>query len=403
MEKAMKEKLLKGVMNVKKYKEYAVRGIQIHIFREKKSQTNPDIDPNMTVNNYGYVKSYNFSDYIKDRTSDVKRKIRSDAVRMVDIVFTATHEFFENLDEKKEKEFFADCFEFCAKYFGKINIIAAVVHKDEYTPHIHICIVPINDDGNLSASSYFDGREKMREWQKKAYEEVFEKWGLSPYNRAEKPVKRIETAEWKINNANKKIEEVNNVILQKEEYINVLEGRIEELLNEYDEMNIERLKEKEELEKKHREEKERLEKEYREKNEELAKEYCKNEELLKKIMLKYDVEAEKYNKLADYNDNYRKLLGKVMLNIRRYKRIGRAQRKYVLRNRGIRISYKNKLKESIEAAKQKAEMMDGLNEKAGSLMMQYIRIIEESKIKDGKLDVEKKQEQQEEDYSYLRM
>ena len=75
-----------------------------------------------------------------------------------------------------ERAFFTDCVNFIARQMGKENIISAVVHKDETSPHIHINVVPITPDNRLCAKYYFNG--KMSEWQTKVYEEVGRKWNL---------------------------------------------------------------------------------------------------------------------------------------------------------------------------------------------------------------------------------
>jgi hypothetical protein len=43
------------------------------------------------------------------------------------------------------------------------NIISAVVHLDETTPHIHAIVMPLRDNGSLSYKAFFDGPQKLRD------------------------------------------------------------------------------------------------------------------------------------------------------------------------------------------------------------------------------------------------
>jgi len=46
--------------------------------------------------------------------------------------------------------------------FGEANVVAAILHRDELTPHIQAMVVPINEKGRLSATDFIDGPAKLR-------------------------------------------------------------------------------------------------------------------------------------------------------------------------------------------------------------------------------------------------
>ena len=51
-------------------------------------------------------------------------------------------------------------------YFGEPNVVSAMVHMDESSPHIHAIIVPITRDGRLCAKDYVNGSKKLSAmWQ----------------------------------------------------------------------------------------------------------------------------------------------------------------------------------------------------------------------------------------------
>ncbi|MBQ6980178.1 MAG: plasmid recombination protein [Clostridia bacterium] len=138
------------------------------------------IDVERTHNNYHIVPAPDtrYIEFINNRIKEVgvKRKVKDDAVRMATFVIGAKGDYFKDMPPETEREFFTDCVDFIARQMGKENIISAIVHKDETSPHIHINVVPITPDNRLCAKYYFNG--KMSEWQTKVYEEVGKKWNL---------------------------------------------------------------------------------------------------------------------------------------------------------------------------------------------------------------------------------
>lgn len=107
---------------------------------------------------------------------ELKRKIRSDAILMNSFVVTSDGEFFKGLRPWEQQDFFRDCVQFFEDKYGEKNMISAVVHLDETTPHLHLNFVPINN-GRLSSKSLFD-RQKLAQLQTELWEKVGKKYGL---------------------------------------------------------------------------------------------------------------------------------------------------------------------------------------------------------------------------------
>lgn len=59
--------------------------------------------------------------------------------------------------------------------FGADNIIGSAIHVDESKPHLHVDIVPLTEDGKLSAKQVVGGRGKMHQRQKQWLETMQEK------------------------------------------------------------------------------------------------------------------------------------------------------------------------------------------------------------------------------------
>ncbi len=72
------------------------------------------------------------------------RKIGSNQVRAIRINVSATPEDMERIQrEERLDEWCTDNLQFFADTFGKENIVAAHLHMDEKTPHMHVTLVPI--------------------------------------------------------------------------------------------------------------------------------------------------------------------------------------------------------------------------------------------------------------------
>ncbi|NEE69798.1 MobV family relaxase, partial [Staphylococcus aureus] len=132
------------------------RGIQKHVQRQNKNYENLDIDLENSYLNYDLVNDnlIDFNQKIDEKIEQNykgKRKIRKDAVKHIDGLITSDNSFFEQLTPEETKMFFEHAKSFLEQEYGKDNLLYATVHMDELTPHMHYGIVPITEDGRLSA------------------------------------------------------------------------------------------------------------------------------------------------------------------------------------------------------------------------------------------------------------
>lgn len=102
--------------------------------------------------------------------------------------------FFKNLSLQEQRQFFVDCTCFFTERYGEGNIISAVVHMDETTPHLHLNLIPIAG-GRLCAKQLFD-RKALTALQTDLYREVGAKWGLQRGKEGSQ-AKHLDTAEFK--------------------------------------------------------------------------------------------------------------------------------------------------------------------------------------------------------------
>ena len=67
---------------------------------------------------------------------------------------------------------------FFEKKIGRENIISAVVHMDEKTPHLHMTFVPITEDGRLCAKEIIGNKKTLTEWQDQFWEHMVKKYPM---------------------------------------------------------------------------------------------------------------------------------------------------------------------------------------------------------------------------------
>lgn len=161
------------------------------------NSSNPQIDRDRTKNNYQTIfRDCSYTEYINKRIAELNlpTKPRKDAVVMNSFVIGSDKDFFEQLQPHEQRQFFLDCTHFFAEKYGVDNIISAVVHMDETTPHMHLNIVPINGD-RLSSKSLFD-RTKLSQLQTDFHESVGKKYNLQRGIEGNQ-TKHLTTAEYK--------------------------------------------------------------------------------------------------------------------------------------------------------------------------------------------------------------
>ena len=186
-----------GILRIQKYNNSQIRGIENHLER-RNTTTNPDIQKGKSKMNYDLtsLQDRTLKSLIKEKLQNVEiKKKRKDVVTMVEMLFTASPEFFENMSAEEIRQYFQKCYEFAAKKYGAENIIAADVHLDEKTPHMHLELVPITQDQKLCAKDLFN--HKLEELQEQAHQQVFSNYGLERGD-SHRKAKHISTLNLKI-------------------------------------------------------------------------------------------------------------------------------------------------------------------------------------------------------------
>lgn len=134
-------------------------GLSTHVNRDQ-AHTQENINAEKSHLNIHLVgdKTTKISDAVNQRLDAVKdrfkRAIRKDAVTHSRIIISGSHEKMTSLSEKELIEWSADSVQFFADRYGEENIVKAVLHRDEKTPHIHLYMTPISKKIDAKGKEY---------------------------------------------------------------------------------------------------------------------------------------------------------------------------------------------------------------------------------------------------------
>ena len=178
-----------------------------HNKREKKAyNSNPDINKELSNNNIElvpltdkYVKGfYNLTKEYKKEHDERMKNERADRKKTFnqmlnssrncvadELLFTASNDFFKNMDKDDIKKWADTCMEFVYKDLGykKEQVLHATVHMDEKTPHIHCVVIPLVNKLDkrsntlrytISKKQYIKDKIHLSELQDKYHERLVE-------------------------------------------------------------------------------------------------------------------------------------------------------------------------------------------------------------------------------------
>lgn len=167
-----------GILRFAKYKGPEISNIEAHNERKKeKYASNPDIDNSRRNLNYHFIEPVGKYRAESNRLiEEYGCRTRKDSVRVVEVLITATPEFFKGKKKSEIRAYFQTALEFIEKYQDSETILSAVVHMDEKTPHMHLSFVPITQDGRLCAKEILGNKKKLTWWQDEFWKHMVKKF-----------------------------------------------------------------------------------------------------------------------------------------------------------------------------------------------------------------------------------
>ena len=167
-----------AILRFAKYKGPEIGNIEAHNERTKeKYASNPDVDISRSKYNFHLIEPER--KYRAEAERQIKEagcRTRSDSVRVVEALVTATPEFFQGKKKSEIRAYFQEALTFIQQNQASKTIISAVVHMDEKTPHMHLSFVPLTADGRLSAKEIVGNKKKLTQWQDKFWEHMVRKY-----------------------------------------------------------------------------------------------------------------------------------------------------------------------------------------------------------------------------------
>lgn len=177
-----------------------------HNYRENRVE---NADPAKTGLNKELIslegKTYNqaFREKINSLPYYKKHNIRSNNVRGIEVMLTyGSKNIPDGFDQKKWEE---ENVKWLQNTFGKENVVSAVVHYDETTPHIHAMVIPIDENGCLNAKEIIGGPSGLSEKQQ-SYADCMSTLGLE---------KRMKYSVAKHEDIKRFYSAINNALVQK--------------------------------------------------------------------------------------------------------------------------------------------------------------------------------------------
>ena len=165
-------------------------GLQRHNEREPgQRHSNKNIKPDRTKDNI-FLKPKDdrtYGERVEDRLEAGYRgtkAVRKDAVKMVEATVQLGGDITKE-SEETQIEALKEAYEQLKEMYGEENIISAVIHVDETTPHLHCDFVPLTKRGNLSAKDVIGDKKKMRRTQEKFLEAMQERVPRAKFARLE--------------------------------------------------------------------------------------------------------------------------------------------------------------------------------------------------------------------------
>ena len=165
-------------MRFAKYKGPEIGRIEAHNERTKETYaSNPDIDTSRSKQNFHLITPQRkYRAEAEKQIAEAQCRVRSDSVRVVETLITASPDFFQGKQLPEIKAFFEDALAFIQAHQTKETIISAVVHMDEKTPHMHLSFIPLTADKRLSAKDIVGNKKKLTWWQDEFWKHMVKKY-----------------------------------------------------------------------------------------------------------------------------------------------------------------------------------------------------------------------------------
>ena len=179
-----------AIIRNEKYTKDEMNQLAPHNERYKKKYSNKNIDLSKTSQNY-HLKQPIENTYYKEYKRLVQQnnlyegQIHKNSIYACEMILTSDSTFFDKIGQNETKRYFKECYDFVSNYhdLGEENIISAVVHLDEESPHMHLVYIPVinstdrvgNPVRKVNARDFWKGKGSYKKLQDDFYKYITSK------------------------------------------------------------------------------------------------------------------------------------------------------------------------------------------------------------------------------------
>lgn len=179
-----------AIIRNEKYTKDEMNQLAPHNERYKKKYSNKNIDLSKTSQNY-HLKRPIENTYYKEYKRLIKEnnlyegQIHKNSIYACEMILTSDSSFFDRIGQEETKRYFKECYNFVSNYknLGEENIISAVVHLDEESPHMHLVYIPVinsfdsvgNPIRKVNSREFWKGKSSYKKLQDEFYKYIKDK------------------------------------------------------------------------------------------------------------------------------------------------------------------------------------------------------------------------------------
>lgn len=218
-------------------------GISKHNERNNKNYSNEDIDPTKSELNYHFKKPIERS-YEKEferlrKENDLKGNLRLTGKKQSNVacefLITSDKDFFQSMGHEGTKKYFEDAYKFACDKCGEKNIISAVVHMDETTPHMHLTYIPVVQGlkkgekvNKINASEFWKGFNSYGKLQDEFYEHCKDRgYKLERGEIKEDKAKHLTVEEFKLETKKEHVDNALKSLSKVEEHVKGIQNKLD--------------------------------------------------------------------------------------------------------------------------------------------------------------------------------
>ena len=146
-----------------------------HTFRERET---PNADKARLGENTVLMGAPSSAEVLEAWKTRAPEKIRSNAVRGLEYFIGGSPERMNAMSVDEQDRYFADALDWICRERGVQNVLSAVVHRDETTPHMTVMTIPLDENEKLNARAIVGNRGKLSQMQTDFADQVGERHGL---------------------------------------------------------------------------------------------------------------------------------------------------------------------------------------------------------------------------------